>query len=114
VIIPTVITISAVPLMPLRDVSLGESVISSTAQPSREATSDRVALSCRQLPVSGWRVGFVDPHDQLRVIVWRFDREQQHLAACLSTAESPTRAQITFASVRMCVCEHQAQCDALL
>jgi hypothetical protein len=33
------------------------------------------------LPVSGRRVSFLDPHDQLRVIVWRFDREQQHLAA---------------------------------
>jgi hypothetical protein len=32
------------------------------------------------LPVSGWRVGFLDPHDQLSVIVWRFDREQQRLA----------------------------------
>jgi hypothetical protein len=67
--------------MPLPDVSLGASVIFSTAQTSRAATSDRVALSCRRLPVSGWRVGFLGPYDQLRVIVWRFDREQQQLAA---------------------------------
>ena len=45
--------------------------------------------------VAGERVArwLSHPHDQLRVIVWRFDREQQHLAACLSTAESPTRAR---------------------
>jgi hypothetical protein len=68
-------------------------MISSTAQTSRAATSDRMALSYRRLPVSGWRVGLLHPHDQLRVIVCRFDREQHHLAACSRHAESPTRAR---------------------
>src|SRR5687768_15791467 len=40
--------------------------------PLRQATSDRVALSCRRLPVSGGALA--DPHDQLRVILWRKSR----------------------------------------
>src|SRR5215211_1592439 len=67
-----------------RIVNLGASVISSTAQTSRAATSDRVALSCRRLAVSGWRVGFLHPHDQLRVIVWRSIANSSTGVACLS------------------------------
>jgi len=65
------------------------------------ATSDRVALSCRRLPVSGWRVGFLDPHDQLRVIVWRFDREQQHLADYYEPGENGAKPESLYGSVKM-------------
>ena len=61
----------------------------------------------RQLPVDARRrpsglVGLLNADDQLRVVVWRFNREQQQ-PRCLpkDRGESDPGAQVTFATVRV-------------